>query len=845
MNEQRFTWVPFYRELAECFLRYSTRRIELIEIIRAVYQDAGEKLENVFRNVDTQSDIDPFTLFAGFNFGNQGEECRKRICSAYHTAFRMTAPLPENFDGVPMQFRDQKIFYSKSQEPSEFDILWEMFVSAYSYHEESGDGSFIQTYGLALNTHLKKDGTINGHSQNKLTKGLFYIRPDMFISLDKNNRSLLISLKQEALLPDRLQRLIGRVEKGDVLEPEAYLNLCKEVVAYLLAEKHETLLDFTYRAYKEAGEKTGSVSGDDTWFPALTEYNPGLTVDDWLDYMQHSGKFSRTQKEYLPMMYDYGGAASCTQLAIKFHRDAPALAGIATNFAKQAQQYLNCPTRTDEEGHIRYWSIPFLGRNASSKEDGAYIYKLRPELKEALERINIMQFLPLTTEVQKPVYPLNTILYGPPGTGKTYHTAIYAVAIIDNKTLDEVKQMPYDKVMQRYHELREKGQIAFTTFHQSYGYEDFIEGIRPMVTDGVEQDETNIIYKIESGVFKAFCDSVHEAKDAKTQFSDAWEAMVESIQNNADKPYIFTRKTGNTFNATLVAPDRLRVVWNGGTYNDLTEGRAYEQWLGKYDRSQLTGGNKWVYDAIQAVIDELITKFNLPIKPTEPGSQNRVFIIDEINRGNISKIFGELITLIEPSKRSGEKESISVRLPYSHTDFSVPNNVYLLGTMNTADRSIALLDTALRRRFVFKEMMPKPELLDGLIIKGIEVSKMLERMNQRIEVLYDREHTIGHAYFMPLREKDDEEERFKMLAEIFRDRIFPLLQEYFYDDYEKIRLVLGDNKTNDDAEMFIVCNQQTADIANLFGNTDMDFSDCRTYKLNPDAFTNIAAYKKI
>lgn len=220
MSERRFTWVPFYRELAESFLRYSARRIELIEIIRAVYQDASEKLENVFRNVDTQSDIDPFTLFAGFNFGNQGEECRKRICSAYRTAFHMAAPLPDNFDGVPMQFRDQKIFYSKSQEPSEFDMLWEMFSSAYNYDEESGDGAFIQTYGLALCTHLNKDGTINGHSQNKLTKGLFYIRPDMFISLDKNNRALLASLKEDELLSDNLRTFVN-TSKSSEREPTA------------------------------------------------------------------------------------------------------------------------------------------------------------------------------------------------------------------------------------------------------------------------------------------------------------------------------------------------------------------------------------------------------------------------------------------------------------------------------------------------------------------------------------------------------------------------------------------------------------------------------------------------
>ena len=139
-------------------------------------------------------------------------------------------------------------------------------------------------------------------------------------------------------------------------------------------------------------------------------------------------------------------------------------------------------------------------------------------------------------------------------------------------------------------------------------------------------------------------------------------------------------------------------------------------------------------------------------------------------------------------------------------------------------------------------MMPDPHVdyLQGLTVEGLSISDMLENMNRKIEVLYDREHTIGHAYFRPLADEPATEK----LAEIFRDRIIPLLQEYFYDDYEKIRLILGDNQ-KPDAEQFIKCNQQTADIAILFGNTDMDFSDCRTYKLNPDAFTNIAAYKKI
>ena len=179
------------------------------------------------------------------------------------------------------------------------------------------------------------------------------------------------------------------------------------------------------------------------------------------------------------------------------------------------------------------------------------------------------------------------------------------------------------------------------------------------------------------------------------------------------------------------------------------------------------------------------------------------FIIDEINRGNISKIFGELITLIEASKRLGEKEEMTLQLPYSEEAFGVPNNVYIIGTMNTADRSIALMDTALRRRFNFIEMMPTPQVLEKIdqdIMQGISVSKILEVMNHRIAVLYDREHTIGHAYFASL----IEEPSVKKLAEIFKNSIIPLLQEYFYEDYEKIQLVLGDNAKSDNQYKFIV-----------------------------------------
>jgi 5-methylcytosine-specific restriction protein B len=165
-------------------------------------------------------------------------------------------------------------------------------------------------------------------------------------------------------------------------------------------------------------------------------------------------------------------------------------------------------------------------------------------------------------------------------------------------------------------------------------------------------------------------------------------------------------------------------------------------------------------------------------------------IIDEVNRGNIANIFGELITLIEKDKRAGGKEALSTTLPYSKERFSVPSNLYIIGTMNTADRSIEALDTALRRRFSFLEMTPQLDLLvlPDLEEKGIDIQKMLQVINSRIEYLLDRDHVIGHAYFMNLR---DAEEPFEELKNLFKKKILPLMQEYFYNDYSKIGMVLG------------------------------------------------------
>ena len=328
----------------------------------------------------------------------------------------------------------------------------------------------------------------------------------------------------------------------------------------------------------------------------------------------------------------------------------------------------------------------------------------------------------------------NSILYGPPGTGKTYYTAYYSVAICDGTSIEKLEEKSYEEVLERFNDLKEQGRVAFTTFHQSYGYEEFIEGIRPVMSG--EEEKKSIEYEIVPGVFKEFCDkSAH-----------------------VDNPC--------------------------------------------------------------------------------------VFIIDEINRGNISKIFGELITLIEETKRKGETEGLSAFLPYSQEEFGVPKNVYILGTMNTADRSIALMDTALRRRFNFIEMMPDCRTIEDIVIrqngKEVNIGDVLDIINRRIEFLFDREHTIGHAFFTSL--KNGDSNSIERLADIFKNSIIPLLQEYFYDDYEKIRLVLGDNYKKDEQFQFI--KKVNIVPKELFGES-IRLESTALYSLNEDALGKVESYQGI
>lgn len=634
-------------------------------------------------------------------------------------------------------------------------------------------------------------------------------------------------------------------------------------------------------------------SGNDDWWPSLSEYDPQLTAQEYHDLFLNEKVVNRSWLESLYEMYKMPGhLATCKQLGERY-KHAPSryishFSTAASNIVKETGH----PVLLRDSGNARYWPVLFVGKETKDRSEGNYCWKMREPVVTAIEMLIEEGTCAAKGGEKMERFDHNMILYGPPGTGKTYSTVQYAVAIIEKKPVETVKNEPYDDVMKRYNQYKEHGRIEFTTFHQSYSYEEFVEGIKP-VLDSEDEETGNLQYIIQPGVFKDFCERAeYPVTEAEKGYGlnaspKVWKVSLGGSRENPtreecmknDHIRIGWDQYGPEIEEETVYSDggksvldrfisRIRIgdiVLSCYTYTTIDAigvvTGEYE-WHDEYPQYKRLRKVKWLVKGIQEDISAInngkvmnqpsVYKMSVSLADVmsivekhgkaitaKSKDDNYVFIIDEINRGNISKIFGELITLIEPTKRIGQKEGMRVTLPYSQHPFGVPDNVYLIGTMNTADRSIALIDTALRRRFQFIEMLPKLDELEGVYVEGVSIKEMLTNMNRKISILYDRDHTIGHACFMPLKNSPT----IDTLSKIFSKSIMPLLQEYFYEDYEKIRLVLGDNNKEKWEEQFIIVDNE--DCSALFGNTDYDFEDTRTYSVNKNAFGNIEAYRSI
>lgn len=490
--------------------------------------------------------------------------------------------------------------------------------------------------------------------------------------------------------------------------------------------------------------------------------------------------------------------------------------------------------QNNEEGKYFYAKAPSYGKNGYySAAIGAYIEFVKSG--DLIEKQNVME----------KSQPLNQILFGPPGTGKTYHTINKALSIIENKPEDIINNEDREELTKRFKAYIESERIVFTTFHQSMSYEDFVEGIKPDTNEdgGVVYDVEEGIFKrlcekakvieVDTSGFDwsnrkfykmslggkrephvhSWCLVENKVAlgyggdedlldiseiDNWPEYREAFKRKLPEVYNdkkyNAEVSFRFLKmKKGDIVIASMGNHiiDAIGVV--DGPYefdpeNESTFPHTRKvKWLSKnmkaspsrFFRKNISQQSVYEFYDKDVILESFEELTNVELKGER---KNYVMIIDEINRGNVSSIFGELITLIEKDKRLGAKEELEVVLPYSKDPFGVPSNLFIIGTMNTADRSVEALDTALRRRFSFVEMLPNASLLST--VANIDLKQLLLVLNERIEVLVDRDHTIGHAFFINAKSLKD-------IQEAFANKVIPLLQEYFYGDYKKIELVIG------------------------------------------------------
>jgi predicted Mrr-cat superfamily restriction endonuclease len=498
-------------------------------------------------------------------------------------------------------------------------------------------------------------------------------------------------------------------------------------------------------------------------------------------------------------------------------------------------------------------------------------------------------------------HPLNTILYGPPGTGKTYHAITHAVAIIDGEDVEVVQSRKREQVRKRYQELFDTRLVRTVTFHQSFSYEDFIEGIKPQTHVGKDQVR-QVTYDVENGIFKEMCIAarssehggsapiIDEATLARAEF---YKVSLGQYNNPADDEiytYCMTNgviaigyggvldvskatneleirrilkeagvKENEEYSYTAYALRALHLDLKEGDIVLVSAGNTMVRAIGRVSGPYFVDVNakipykefrkvEWIKQDVEIPVEEIFPKnfsmgtiynldrnlvkldyFRQRSRQEATATKRYVLIIDEINRGNVASIFGELITLIEDDKREKGDEPARAKLPYSKDDFSVPSNLYLIGTMNTADRSVEALDTALRRRFSFVEMPSKPKLIEPKAVEDIDLLALLNAINERVEQLIDKDHHIGHSYFMGLKNAAD-------LKRVFATKVIPLLEEYFHGDAKKMGAVLG--------EAFVESRKKTIAFAKGFDMDEYEVKELYTVK-DPRAFTDVEPFKAI
>jgi len=766
-----FSWVPIYEELAGVLVGYEGRQGELIELL-AKLNDAGIPAlpiaDQTASGAATLTEIDPFTFFASFNRG-QTNENRRAVLTRLKSHFGLSAEVPTDFQGIPVADKRSSWFfqYAVDRQSDEIPTLWALAKQAVTGGRNAIDGA---VFDRCIRIKTVKTG--------KMTMGLFWLRPRDFMPLDRRSNAFL--------------RAKG-VEVPDLVDSWAsYAKVLDGAVAALGSDFSRISLD----AY-ERDTRSGSA-------PRPTRYWAG---GHQFGDTPKAAEFVRDHTWYIgwPRDSDNRSAkAAWSRIADIRPGDLFAIKG----FGGKNDLKIHAVGRVDsvdrERGSLGWApvNVPlFHGKAPASPGVGTWFETLCEVTNPIVVRAVFGVALdtdgdrrvgePDTTAPMLPSMPLNLILHGPPGTGKTYGMRAMRgdftpPPVAKPTPAPDVADLTWFEVIA----------IALADLGRPAEAREVIA--HPLVqAKYVERAPTTKL-----GAYVHATLQGHTVRESKTvRYERRTEPLV--FDKTADSKWFLPAGLPDELRpepdppAARAAPDnQFFVTFHPSfTYEDFVEGiRPESDDDGGPVRYPLRAGifKQACERAVQlAGFDRGLAEFcGLP--PDErkrllATARPAVLFIDEINRGNVARILGELITLIEPDKRLGAAQELVVTLPGSRQRFGVPSNLWIVGTMNTADRSVVALDVALRRRFAFKACPPRPDLLDGVLVEGVDLGRLLRAINRRLLVLRDRDHLIGHAFFIPLTVAPT----LDGLRRVFRESVLPLLMEYFHDDLGRVGLVLG------------------------------------------------------
>lgn len=817
------SWQPIYRELAESILTFQNRQPELISFLRSVpSMDAMINLhDQVVQDKETDlTEIDPFTFFASFNKGLKAE---KRIAILQHLKERLglTSSLPTEFNGIPTVNSQNAWFFpfGFERDPGDIPALWNLAAKALTDVEAIRPEDFDRCLGI------KQVGL------TKLTQGLFWLAPQDFIATDKHNGGYL-KLHHEIELPKPTwmdySKFLNKVAQ-QAGNDFSSLSMDAWNESQTKAKQFKSEIDQVPTIYK--------ISHGADHFPPhrLSELSAQRLVVVHKNTKRKGGKRFSEEINIGDVIYIRQGNEGIHHLG-RITSDAQPCPTQGEGWL-QRKYKLIAESENPGQGYVgpnRGWAPIYNSTCAPVRRK--QLQEFEEYLLKPFFELNLLDLAKEDAISPQPLHSKdmiieNKIFYGPPGTGKTWHIQQQLSKFSEHQAVQTRGEFCQELVSGKswwlviaaaLHDLK-RGKVREILDH---------ELVQARLRDSQNNNPTQTIwgnlqshsspddervkyrYRQEPYIFRKGKESTWETipKSISEECSEVIE-VVNKFRSGEPQARLKKRYSFITFHQSY-------------SYEEFVEG------IRPVMDDDIDDNGSIRYQVTKGAFREICDR-----AAADPGVPYALFI-DEINRGNISKIFGELITLVELDKREGSECSIEVKLPYSHDLFTVPANLCIYGTMNTADRSLAQLDIALRRRFTFEEMMPKSELLNGIVVDGIDIKKMLDTVNQRIELLYDREHTLGHSFFMKLRD----DRTLEHLARIMEQEILPLLEEYFFEDWEKIRLVLGDHQ-KPKSLAFIQEKYNAGQIDDLLGK-DVDHAGT-VYERNSDSFTNPEAYKGI